>query len=296
LNNKPWLLVAIIVICVAGFLSLLMLVFVGTMMPGRRSLALGDRVGLVEVTGTMVFPDAIVDELSRLGSDGTVKAIIVRLESPGGVVAAAQEIYDEIKRIRATGKPVVASMGGVAASGAYYVACAADSIVANPGTLTGSIGVIMSFPNTEELLRKVGIEMQVVKTGEFKDVGSMSRAITPEERQLLGDLIGDVYDQFVSMVSQERGLDIDEVKRIADGRILTGRQAYQLGLVDRLGGYRDAVMLAGRLAGISGEPTVVRKRKRMISVWDLVQDLIGTASTMASRMTRDGVSLEYTLK
>jgi protease-4 len=295
-NNKPWLLVVIVAVCGAGLLSLVMLVFAGAFLPGRQALSLGNRVGLVEVTGTMVTAGPVVDEISRLSRDRTIKAIVVRLESPGGVVAAAQEIFDEIKEARLRGTPVVASMGGVAASGAYYVACAADSIVANPGTLTGSIGVIMTFPNTEELFRKIGLEMQVVKTGEFKDMGSMSRPMTPAERQLAGDLIGDVYDQFVSAVATERGLAIDDVKKIADGRVLTGRQAYNLGLVDRLGGFQEAVMLAGRLAGISGEPTVVKKRRHVASIWDILEDLMGTASSVASKVARDGVSIEYLLE
>jgi protease-4 len=191
---------------------------------------------------------------------------------------------------------VVASMGGVAASGAYYVACGADSIVANPGTLTGSIGVIMSFPNTQELLKKIGVEMQVVKTGEFKDMGSRARPMTPEERELVGELIGDVYDQFVTVVAVERNLDIEAVKRIADGRVLTGRQAYDLGLVDRLGGFRDAVMLAGEMAGIRGEPTVVRKRRHVTTLWDVLDGLTGMASRVASRVGQDGVSMEYLLQ
>lgn len=296
MNNRSWLVVLIVAVCAAGLLSLVMLSFIGALLPGRQTLALGNRVGLVEVTGTMVTGDAVVDEISRLSRDRTIKAIVVRLESPGGVVAAAQEIFDEIKEARLRGTPVVASMGGIAASGAYYVACAADSIVANPGTLTGSIGVIMSFPNTEELFKKIGIEMQVVKTGEFKDMGSMSRPMTEAERQLVGDLIGDVYDQFVTAVATERGLPVDEVKKIADGRVLTGRQAYNLGLVDRLGGFQEAVMLAGELAGISGEPTLVTKRRRAIGIWDIIENLLGAASSVASRVSRDGVSIEYSFR
>lgn len=296
MNNKSWIVVLVLAVGAAGVMSLFALVYMTRFLPDTEALSLGTKIGLVEVTGTIASSGPVVDEISRFARDRTVKAIVVRLESPGGGVAASQEIYDELVRVRAQGKPVVASMGGVAASGAYYVACGADSIVANPGTLTGSIGVIMSFPNTQELLKKVGIEMQVVKTGEFKDLGSMSRPITPEERQLVGDLIGDVYDQFVTVVAVERNLDIEAVKRIADGRVMTGRQAYDLGLVDRLGGFRDAVMLAGDLAGISGEPTVVKKRRHVTTLWDLIENLSGAASVMASRVTGDGVSIEYSLR
>lgn len=296
MNSKSWIVVLVLAVGAAGVLSLFALAYMARFLPETQSLALGSRVGLVEVTGTIASSGPVVEEISRFARDRTIKAIVVRLESPGGGVAAAQEIYDELVKVRATGKPVVASMGGVAASGAYYVACGADSIVANPGTLTGSIGVIMSFPNTQELLKKVGIEMQVVKTGEFKDLGSISRPITPEERQLVGDLIGDVYDQFVTVVAVERNLDVEAVKRIADGRVMTGRQAYELGLVDRLGGFRDAVMLAGDLAGIRGEPTLVKKRRHVTTLWDLIENLTGAASVMASRVTGDGVSLEYSLR
>lgn len=296
MSNKPWILVLVIGVCGAGVVLAMLLVVLGRFLPERGSIALGSKVGLVEVTGTMASASPAVDEIARFARDRTVKAIVVRLESPGGGVAAAQEIFDELKKVRAEGKPVVASMGGVAASGAYYVACGADSIVANPGTLTGSIGVIMSFPNTQELLKKIGVEMQVVKTGEFKDMGSRARPMTPEERELVGELIGDVYDQFVTVVAVERNLDIEAVKRIADGRVLTGRQAYDLGLVDRLGGFRDAVMLAGEMAGIRGEPTVVRKRRHVTTLWDVLDGLTGMASRVASRVGQDGVSMEYLLQ
>lgn len=292
MNNRSWILIFIIAVCIGGVLSLFMLVYMSRLLPEQQPLALGSKVGLVEVTGTIVNSGPVVDEILRFARDDGIKAIVVRLESPGGVVAASQEIYDQLRKVRAEGKPVVASMGGIAASGAYYVACGADSIVANPGTLTGSIGVIMTFPNTQELFKKIGIDMQVVKTGEFKDIGSMSRPLTPEERQLLGDVIGDVYDQFVTVVATERRLDVEAVKRIADGRILTGRQALKLGLVDRLGSFRDAVQLAGKLAGIRGEPVVVKKHKRVTTLWDVIDNLTG----MASKLTREGVSIEYSFR
>ncbi|MFH1220627.1 MAG: signal peptide peptidase SppA [Candidatus Eisenbacteria bacterium] len=292
MSKRPWILIFIIAVCLGGVLSLFMLVYMSRLLPEGQPLALGSKIGLVEVTGTIVNSGPVVDEILRFARDDGIKAIVVRLESPGGVVAASQEIYDQLRKVRAEGKPVVASMGGIAASGAYYVACGADSIVANPGTLTGSIGVIMTFPNTQELFRKIGIDIQVVKTGEFKDIGSMSRPLTPEERQLLGDLIGDVYDQFVTVVATERRLDVEAVKRIADGRVLTGRQALKLGLVDRLGGFRDAVQLAGELAGIRGEPVVVKKRKRVTTLWDVIDNLTG----MASKLTREGVSIEYSFR
>ena len=292
MQGKAWILIIIIAVCVAGAISFFILLSLGSFLPEREGFTFGDRVGLIEITGTMIDANPVVDEIARFGEDDGIKALVVRIESPGGVVAVAKEIYDQLTKVRQSGKPVVASMGGVAASGGYYVACGADSIVANPGTLTGSIGVIMSFPNTAELFKRIGIGFEVVKTGEDKDLGSFARPMTDRERDLVGVLLDDVYDQFVAVISRERGLETDKIREFADGRLLTGRQAYQLGLVDRLGGFKDAVLLAGQLAGIAGEPTLVRPRRRTISVWDILQDLLG----LASRAARQGVSLEYSLK
>lgn len=292
MRGKTWVLILIVVVCAVGSVAFLLVMSMGAFFPQGQRFTFGDKVGLVEITGTMIDPAPAVDQIVRFARDEDIRAIIVRIESPGGVVAAAQEIYAELRKARDSGKPVVASMGGVAASGGYYVACAADSIVANPGTLTGSIGVIMSFPNTEELFKKIGIGFEVIKTGEFKDTGSFARGMTPAERKLLGGLLDDVYDQFIMVVSTERGIDIDAVRAFSDGRLLTGRQAHELGLVDRLGDFRDALMLAGDLAGIKGEPTVVRPRRKAISLWDIVEDLFG----MASRITRNGISMEYSLR
>ncbi len=292
MRGKAWILILIVVVCVVGAVSFLLLMSLGAFFPEGRSFAFGDKVGLVEITGTMVNAAPVVDQIVGFAKDEDIRAIVVRIESPGGVVAAAQEIYAELRKVRDGGKPVVASMGGVAASGGYYVACGADSIVANPGTLTGSIGVIMSFPNTQELFKKIGIGFEVVKTGEYKDIGSFARAMTPAERKLLGGLLEDVYDQFVTVVSVERNIELETVKTFSDGRLLTGRQAHNLGLVDQLGDFRDALLLAGRLAGISGEPTVVRPRRKAITLWDIIENLLG----LASRITQSGVSIEYSLR
>jgi protease-4 len=240
----------------------------------------------------MITGTPAVEEIRQFAKDGGIRAIVLRIESPGGVVAAAQEIYDELGKARRRGKPIVASMGGIAASGGYYVACGADSIVANPGTLTGSIGVIMRLPNAEELLKKIGLQYEVIKTGKYKDAGSISRPMTQEERDLLQEMLDDVHDQFVTVVSTERNIDKDAVLEFADGRVMSGRQALEMGLVDRLGGYRDAVLLAAELAGIEGEPVVVKPRRKAISLWDLLEDVFG----MASNLGRDGASLEYSFR
>ncbi len=226
-------------------------------------LSWGDRVGFVRIAGPMESPGEVVRELKDLRDDPRVKAIVLRLDTPGGTVGTAQEIRDMVISIRAEGVPVVASMGDVAASGGYYVAAACDSIVSNPGTLTGSIGVIFSYPETGELIRKIGLRWEVVKSGEYKDVGSMTRPMTPAERELLEGIVQDTHEQFIEVVVEGRRLPWEEVSRLADGRIMTGRQAKAMGLVDRLGSLEEARRLAARLGGMAeGTPMLSKHRER----------------------------------
>lgn len=248
---------------------------------------LGKTVALVEIEGVIHSGKRVISELEDYRKSESVGAIVLRINSPGGGVVAANEIFKEIERVREEGKPVVASLGSVAASGGYYLACAADKIVANPGTVTGSIGVIMGFPNAEELLKKIGLKFETIKSGKYKDIGSPVRTMTEDEREVLSEVVKDVWGQFVRIVSEERGLPIEEVINIADGRILTGRKAKELGLVDELGTLQDAIMFAGELAGIEGEPKVIKKRKAF-RILDLFSDLL-------SRISRTEVpfSLEY---
>jgi protease-4 len=222
---------------------------------------LGNRVAVVEVEGLIVDADRVVRELGSHAEDPSIRAVVVRIQSPGGVVGPTQEIHDAIRRVRTAGKPVVASMGSVAASGGYYLAVSATRIVANPGTLTGSIGVIMQLAEIEGLLRKVGVRYEILKAGRFKDVGSFTRPMTPEERAVLQGVLDDMYDQFVSAIAEGRHLAKDRVRALADGRVYSGRMARDLGLVDALGGLDDAVRLAGELAKIPGKPRVVRPRR-----------------------------------
>jgi protease-4 len=256
---------------------------------------LGGRVGLVEILGEIDDSDEVVDQIERLDRDASVKAVVVRLDSPGGGVAASQEIYEALRKLHDDKKPVVASFAGVAASGAYYVACAADSIVSNPGTLTGSIGVIMSFPNTEELFRKVGLHFEVIKTGKFKDVGSMWRPMTPDERELLQNVLSNVYDQFVDAIVDGRGMEREDILPYADGRIFSGDQALEYGFVDRLGDLDDAIDMAAKLGGIRGEPTIVRKERHKVGLLDLLDEKmnqVGEAAGLSSK----GPRLEYRLR
>lgn len=262
----------------------------------RPSLSsLSGRVGLVEVVGGIEDSEVVVEQLDRMERDSSVRAVVVRLDSPGGGVAASQEIYEAVRRVRDAGKPVVASLGGVAASGAYYIACAADSIVSNPGTLTGSIGVIMTFPNTEELFRKVGLRFDVVKTGKFKDIGSMSRPMTDDERKLLQEVLGNVYEQFVDAISEGRGLDKAEILPVADGRIFSGDQALEYGFVDRMGDLDDSIRLAARMAAIEGRPSVVRKERRRVSVWSFLDEKLNEVGSVTG-LSSQGPRLEYRLR
>lgn len=234
----------------------------------------GDRVAVIEIEGLIVDPLPVVRELEEHRDDPSVRAVVVRIDSPGGVVGPSQEIYEAIRRVRAKDKPVVASLGAVAASGGYYIAAAADRIVANPGTLTGSIGVIMHLAELEGLFKKIGVRYEVIKSGRYKDLGSFARRMTQDERRLLQDLLDDVHLQFVEAVAEGRGLDREAVLALADGRIFSGRQARGLQLVDALGGLQEAVELAAELGGIPGKPRVLYPR-RPFSLLDLARWLIG---------------------
>lgn len=257
--------------------------------------SLGGRVGLVEVLGEISDSESAVEQFDRLERDASVRAVVLRLDSPGGGVAASQEIYEAIRKLRDQGKPVVASMAGVAASGAYYLACGADSIVSNPGTLTGSIGVIMSFPNTEELFRKVGVRLEVVKTGKFKDVGSIWRPMTEDERKLLQDVLTNVYDQFIDAIVDGRGMAREEILPYADGRVFTGHQALEYGFVDRLGDLDDAIQMAAKMGGIHGKPSIVRKERRRVSILDFLDNKMNQM-TEATGLSSMGPRLEFRLR
>lgn len=210
-------------------------------------------------------------DLERAEKDRSIKAVVLRIDSPGGSAAASQELYSQILRLKSSGKRVVASLGDTAASGGYYIAAACDRIVADPATITGSIGVIAQVPNLQELYRKIGISQQTFKSGEHKDMLSPNRPLTPEESEIMQGIIEDTYEQFLRAVATGRHLPLERVRALADGRIYTGLQAKRLGLVDALGGERDAVMLAAKLAGIKGEPEVVEYRQ--IGLLDLLKQL-----------------------
>jgi protease-4 len=252
---------------------------------------LGEKVAVVEVTGMIVDSAGTIEELKDYAKDASVKAIVLRINSPGGAVAPAQEIYDEILKVKQK-KKVVVSMGAVAASGGYYIAAPADRIVANAGTLTGSIGVIMELPNVSGLMEKIGIQTQVIKSGRHKDIASVFKELTPKEREILQAVLDDVHNQFIEAVSTARDMKFEDIKKLADGRIFTGRKALELGLIDELGNMEDAIMVAGRLSGIKGEPEVVT-RKEKFSVFDLLR---GQLPERIFGSAFSGIELKYLLK
>ena len=216
-----------------------------------------EKIALVEVSGAIMDSKDIVRQISKYRRDDEIKAIILRIDSPGGAVGPSQEIYDEVLRVRADNKKIYASMGSLAASGGYYIAVAADRIYANPGTLTGSIGVIMAFSNAKKLMDKIGLEPQVVKSGKYKDVGSPARKMTAQERLYLQRVVEDVHEQFIDAVAKGRNLSTKEAKKLADGRVFTGRQALKLKMVDEMGGLEDVIAKLGEDVGIEGRPRVV---------------------------------------
>lgn len=236
----------------------------------------GPRVAIVELEGLIAETDDLVRELRQHRDNPSVRAVVIRINSPGGVVGPTQEVYDALLRIRNAGKPVVASLGAVAASGGYYAAVAADQIYANPGTLTGSIGVIMQMANVDALLKKVGVDFVVVKAGQFKDIGNPARPMTPEERRVVQALLEDVHGQFIDAVAKGRKLDRSAVVQFADGRVFSGTQALGLKMIDALGGLEDAVNAAAKLANLPTPPAVERPRRKF-SIIDLVRNELGLA-------------------
>jgi len=252
----------------------------------------GGYIGLVEIEGTLVKPDKTVEWIDRLAEDGRVKVILVKVNSPGGGVVAADEIYRALLRAREEhNKPVVVYMGSVAASGGYYISCAADSIIASPGTITGSIGVIMTLPVIEGTLKKIGAEVEVVKSEEHKDITSPFRKRTEAEMALLDTAVQDIYGQFVDVVVAGRKLPREDVLAVADGRILTGRQAAEIGLVDRTGSYHDALETAKKMGGLKEAKLMKKPRKpsllRYLIYGDDEDDVLGNLKVLLSP------SLEY---
>ncbi len=283
MKKKDLILGSIIVASLVLFIGILLLTFLGIFSEEKPvGLDFGDKVAIIDVHGVISSSANVIRQLKKYADDSSIPAIVIHIDSPGGGVAASQEIYEEINKVRKKGKKVVASMGSLGASGGYYIACAADTIVANPGTITGSIGVIFEFPVIEELLKKIGVKFEVIKSGEMKDVGSFSRSMTPKEREYVQQVINDTYEQFVDVLVTERNLPKKEVLKISDGRVFTGRQAKKLKLIDELGNLEDAIQIAAKMAKIKGKPKTIKEKVRQVSIWDLLSENLSKVKDLTS--------------
>lgn len=256
-----------------------------------------DRVQIIDIEGELVDSRMIIDQLKRYEDSRSIKAILLNIDSPGGGVAVSQEIYTEIKRIREKkDKTIVAYLSSTGASGAYYVACAANKIVANPGTVVGSIGVIAEWVNYADLLEWAKLKEIVFKTGEFKDTGSPTRALTDNERKYFQALIDDMYVQFVEAVASGRKLELHEVRSMADGRVFTGRDAHQRKLIDEIGNFQDAVDLTARLVGFSGKPRLIRLSRQRVTLMDLLTSDLSRLVPFSGQSSKSRIRFQYLWK
>jgi protease-4 len=276
------------ILLVIGVVFFVLVYSLGQFRGDSGTFNLQGKVGVVQIEGVIGDITDVIDQIDEFSRDDSVKAVVLRIDSPGGGVAPSQEICRAVQELRKH-KRVVASMGSVAASGGYLIAAAAEKIVANQGTLTGSISAVMHFADVEQILKKIGVRSSVVKSGKFKDIGSPAREMTPEERQLLQGIVDDIYDQLVTAISESRKLPLDKIKELADGRIFSGRQAYHLKLVDELGGLQDAVAVAAKLAGMEGKPEVVYAVRKKTGLWKYLME--NMASTLSGEIRRQtGIS------
>ena len=242
----------------------------GLLMSGEYGFPTGDKVAVLKIEDVIIDDQDYLESLSKIKEDKQVKAVVVRIDSPGGAVGPSQEIYSELRKLNKD-MPVIASIGSVGASGGYYIACAARKIFANPGTITGSIGVVAEFASYEKLLEWAKVDVEVIKSGKYKDVGSPFREMTDEDREYMQGLMNSVYTQFKSAVAESRNLDMAEVDKIADGKVFTGEQAKQLKLIDETGTMNDAIDLAAKTAGIKGQPDIVYYPKKKSQFLELLQ-------------------------
>ena len=281
-----------IIIFIVVILACFILVAGLSLLVNKKDYIGSSKIAIIRVEGIITDAKEILKQFDEYEQNQTVKAILLRVDSPGGGVAPSQEIYDRVVSIHKKGRQkIVVSMGSVAASGGYYISCAADKVIANPGSLTGSIGVIMEFANVQELFKKIGLDTVVIKTGEYKDIGNPARSMTPAEKQLLQDVIDDVYRQFIEAISQGRKISPEKVRQIADGRIFSGRQAKGLGLVDELGGLEKAIEIAADMVGIEERPVQILEKEEKFS-W---KELLNSLSRDIIPQMRFPVRLDYRL-
>jgi protease IV len=275
-KSTKWFLIilGILALIAAGFI----LVFISMLSGSSESTETvisgsGDKIAVVDLKGVIISSEDVNRQVKKYREDRSIKAILLHIDSPGGGVVASQEMYEEVRKTRDGGKPVVISMGSLAASGGYYVACGGSRLVANRGTLTASIGVISEFLQLHDALSKLGIDVKTVKSGKLKDSGSPVRKMNDEDERYFQRLMDDVHRQFITVVERERKMSHDAVLAVADGRVFTGEEAVTVGLVDTLGTYEDAVKIAAQLAGIRGEPSLVKERKRQSWLTPVLGDM-----------------------
>jgi protease-4 len=288
-RKRIWVGIGVIVALLIIFFVILF--SIGQYVGKSTRFAFGDKIAVVEIRGVISQSSGVIEEIEQYVEDDGVKAIILRIDSPGGGVGPSQEIHREVLKAKKK-KKVVASMGSVAASGGYYVACATDLIYANPGTITGSIGVLMEFTNIEELFKKIGIKGIVLKSGEHKDIGSPFHEMSPEEKRIVQDVLDNVHQQFIQAVKEGRKLEYEKVVSLADGRIFTGEQAQKSGLVDRLGNLQDAIDQTAEMVGISGKPHVIYPKRKLSLLDLLIKEMV---STILETLNEKGVELNYRL-
>jgi protease-4 len=244
----------------------------------------GDKIAVVDLKGVISSSDEVVRQVRKYATMRSIRAIVLHIDSPGGGVVASQEMYEAVRRVRDEGKPVIVSMGALAASGGYYVACGGSRLVANRGTLTGSIGVISEFLQLRQAMDKLGIDIRTIKAGKLKDAGTPTKKMTDDEERYFQELMNSVHRQFIGVVARERHMKTEDVVPLADGRVFTGEQAVELGLVDTLGTYQDAVHIAASMVGIEGEPALVIERKRQSALESIFGDVGSSVRDIAQEV------------
>jgi len=299
-NQSKWL---VGIILGGGALLLLFVSLFALLLFSLRDGASGDfgfgnnKIGIVDLSGVIFESKSVVDQLQRLADNSAIKAIVLRIDSPGGGVAASQEIYNAVVRIKQKkNKVIVSSMASVGASGAYYIACGTDKIVANPGTITGSIGVIAEWYNYGDLIKWAKLKSVVFKSGELKDAPSPVRELTEQEKKYLQNLIDDMYSQFLTAVAEGRKLDLETVRKFSDGRVYTGRDAKSKKLIDEVGGLQDAIDIAAKLAKITGEPKLVNPPKDRKTLLDLLMGDISSVLPFNSGIADTRIQFSYLWK
>ncbi len=252
----------------------------------------GDKIAIVELNDVIMSSEKTVEQIKRFREDKSIKAIILRVNTPGGGVAASQEIYEEVKKTRDSGKIIVVSMGSIAASGGYYIAVGSNLIIANPGTLTGSIGVIAQFMSIKDLAEKLGISQTTIKSGNLKDAGSPFKQMNDSDKAYFQDVVDNSFSQFIEVVSRERKMDMETLKKYANGRVFTGLQAKEYGLIDSLGTFEDAIRITGKMADIKGEPRIVREKKKFSFFEELLGSKIEDVTDIKSKLFDEPI-LQY---